>query len=218
MSSVIGRKNIIKWMTVLAGIAASVLFCTFTIKAIQHYPGDFSATQHYLSVLGNTNRNPDGAIFYNRGVILTGLSLMIFYAGFVAWNASRERKKILAGILMYGLMNGFSIIMSAVYPEVPHNKAHFIWSLMIFIAFIPVLILISVFLRRYSGLNRIISYSGFLLAAYNSAFVVYVLAEGTSSGSLLEWISVFSYQVWIILYAISLMLFEKSQKKFSQIS
>ncbi len=215
MSSVIGRKNIIKWVTILAGIAASVLFCIFTVKAIQHYPGDFSATQHYLSVLGNTNRNPDGAIFYNRGVMLTGLSLVIFYAGFVAWNASRERRKILLVILFYGSLNGFSIIMSAVYPEVPDYPTHFIWSLLIFIAFIPLLILISLYLRRYSGLNKIISYSGFLLAAYNSAFVVYVLSEGTSSGSLLEWISVFSYQGWIILYAINLMLFNKAQKKFS---
>jgi hypothetical protein len=142
--------------------------------------------------------------------MLTGLSLAIFYVGFVVWNASRRRSKILVGILIFGFVNGFSIFMSAVYPEVPHYQIHFTWSLLIFIAFIPVLILFSLYLRRYPGLNKIISYSGFVLAAYNLIFVIYGLTEGTTSGALLEWISVFSYQGWIILYAINLMLFNRN--------
>jgi hypothetical protein len=215
MAAVKRKLTVIKWMTILAGFSASVLFCIFTIKAIQHYPGNFSAARHYLSVLGNSNRNPDGALFYNRGVMLTGLSLVIFYVGFVAWNASRERWKILVGILIYGFMNGFSIIMSAVYPEVPDYPAHFIWSLLIFIAFIPLLILISLYLRRYSGLNKIISYSGFVLAVYNTAFVIYGLTEGTTSGALLEWISVFSYIGWIMLNVFNLMFFSRALKNFS---
>lgn len=180
------KTSIIKWMTISAGLVATLFFCIFTNLAIQHFPGTFSSTQHYLSVLGNVNKNPNGAIFFNRGVMLTGLSLVIFYAGFVIWSALQKRRKILAGILIFGSMNGFSIFMSAVYPEVPHYQIHFTWSLLIFIAFIPVLILISAFLRKYSGLNKIISYSGFILAAYNSAFVIYTLTEGTTSGSILE--------------------------------
>jgi hypothetical protein len=212
----INRKtSFIKWMTISTGLAATLFYCIFTNIAIQHFPGTFSATQHYMSVLGNSNRNPDGALFYNRGVMLTGLSLVIFYAGFVLWNASRGKSKILVGILIFGFMNGFSIFMSAVYPEVPHYQIHFTWSLLIFIAFIPVLILISLYLRKYSGLNKIISYSGFVLAAYNSAFVIYILTEGTTSGSLLEWISGFSYLGWIMLNVINLMLFSKTQNKFS---
>jgi len=140
---------------------------------------------------------------------------MIFYACFVLWNASRKRSKILLAILIFGFMNGFSVFMSAVYPGVPHYQVHFTWSLLIFIAFIPVLILISIYLRRYSGLNKIISYSGFILAAYNSVFVIYALTEGTKSGSLLEWISVFSYIGWIMLNVINLMLFNKIRNKSS---
>jgi hypothetical protein len=215
MAAIKGITTIIKWMTILTGFAATFFYCIFTNIAIQRFPGTFSATQHYLSVLGNVNKNPNGAMFYNRGVMLTGLSLLLFYVGFVIWNAMRDRSKILAAILIFGSMNGFSIFMSAVYPEVPHYQFHFTWSLLIFIAFIPVLILFSLYLRRYSGLNKIISYSGLMLAAYNSVFVIYVLTEGTSGGSLLEWISVFSYQGWIILYVINLMLFNKTQKKFS---
>jgi len=214
--AVVNRKtSIIKWMTISAGLVASLFYCIFTNISIQHFPGTFSATQYYLSVLGNMNKNPNGAMFYNLGVILTGLSLLLFYIGFVIWNVLQERRKILWGILIFGSMNGFSIFMSAVYPEVPHYQIHFTWSLLIFIAFIPVLILISIFLRRYSGLNKIISYSGFTLAVYNFAFVIYALTEGTSSGSLLEWISVFSYLGWIILYVINLILFNKTQRKFS---
>ncbi|NIO49235.1 MAG: DUF998 domain-containing protein [Candidatus Aminicenantes bacterium] len=215
MAAVNGKKNIIKWMTILAGLAASLFFCILTIIAIQHFPGTFSANQHYLSVLGNVNRNPNGAMFYNLGVMITGLSLLLFYIGFVIWNAMRDRSKILFAVLIFGSMNGFSIFMSAVYAEVPHYQVHFTWSLLIFIAFIPVLILFSIYLRRYSGLNRIISYSGFILAAYNSVFVIYALTEGTTSGSLLEWISVFSYIGWIMLHVINLMLFNKIQNKFS---
>ena len=210
-----GKAIVIRWITISAGFAAFVFYCIFTILAIQRFPGYFSATQHYLSVLGNVNKNPSGAIFYNRGVMLTGLSLLIFYVGFVIWNALQERRKILLAILIFGSMNGFSIFMSAVYPEVPDYQKHFTWSLLIFIAFIPFLILFSLYLRRYSGLNKIISYSGFGLAAYNLVFVLYALTEGTTSGSLLEWISVFSYIGWIILNVINLMLFNKIQNKFS---
>lgn len=207
--------SITKWMTISAGLAATLFYCIFTTISIQHFPGTFSATQYYLSALGNMNKNPNGAMFYNLGVMLTGLSLLLFYIGFVIWNALQERRKILVGILIFGSMNGFSIFMSAVYPEVPHYQIHFTWSLFIFIAFIPVLILISIFLRRYSALNKVISYLGFILAAYNFAFVMYALTEGTSSGSLLEWMSVFSYIGWIMLIVINLMLFNKVQNKFS---
>ncbi len=79
----------------------------------------------------------------------------------------------------------------------------------------PVLILISFYLKRYSGLNKVISYSGFIMAAYNLIFVIYALTEGTTSGALLEWISVFSYKGWIILNVINLMLSNKMQKKLS---
>ena len=173
--------------------------------AIQRFPGTYSATRYYLSVLGNVDKNPEGAMFYNLAVMITGLSLLLFYGGFVIWNSIQERSKILFAIFMFGLMNGFSIFMSGVYPEVPHYQVHFIWSLLIFIAFIPVLILFGIYLRRYSGLNKVISYLGFILAAYNLVFVTYVLTEGTSTGSLLEWISVFSYIGWIILNVINLM-------------
>lgn len=123
--------KIIKWITLSAGFGASAFYCIFTILAIHRFPGTFSATLHYLSVLGNVNKNPEGAMFYNRGVMLTGLSLLIFYVGFVLWNALRERSKILWAVLIFGSMNGFSIFMSGVYPEVPDYQKHFTWSLLI---------------------------------------------------------------------------------------
>jgi len=186
--------KIIRWITLSAGFAGPLFYCIFTVIAIQNFPGTFSATHYYLSVLGNLNKNPEGAIFFNLGVMVSGLSLLVFYVGFVLWNALREKSKILWGVLIFGSMNGFSIFMSGVYPEVPDYQKHFTWSLLIFIAFIPVLILISLYLN----------YSGFVLAAYNLIFVIYTLTEGTTSGALLEWISVFSYIGWIMLYVINL--------------
>lgn len=215
MCAIERQSPVVRWITISAGIAASVFFCVFTNLAIQQFPGNFSAVQHYLSVLGNVNRNPGGAVFYNQGVMLTGLSLCIFYVGFVLWNALRERSKILWAILISGCMNGFSVFMSAVYPEVPDYQKHFTWSLLIFISLIPVLVLFSLYLKRYSGWNKVISYSGFVLAAYNLIFVIYTLTEGTTSGALLEWISVFSYIGWIMLVGINLMLFDKIQNKLS---
>lgn len=215
MGVIDGKAKIIRWMTISAGFAGPLFYCIFTILALQRFPGTFSATQYYLSVLGNVNKNPSGAIFYNRGVILTGLSLLIFYGGFVIWSSIQKRSKTLAAVLISGLMNGFSIFMSGVYPEVPHYQTHFTWSLLIFVSLIPILILFSLYLRRYSGLNKIISYSGFLLAAYNLIFVIYALTEGTTSGALLEWISVFSYIGWIILNVINLIPYNKIQNRIS---
>jgi hypothetical protein len=210
-----GRIWLTKWITVSAGFTASVFYCLFTVIAIQHFPGPFPATRYYLSVLGNVLKNPNGAVYYNLAVMVAGISIMLFYAGFVMWHSFHEKSKILVPIMFFGIMNGLAIFMSGVYPEVPHYRIHFTWSLLIFIAFIPVMLLFSLYLIRYSGLNRIISNLGFLLGAYNLLFVIYVLALGTSDGSILEWISVFSYIGWILLNAVNILLNNTYQKKFS---
>lgn len=204
--------NLIKWSAISAALIGSISYCVFTVLAAQHFPGNFSASLHYLSVLGNTDKNPGGAMYYNLGVKMSGLSILLFYGGFTLVHFCKKRIKVLAGILIFGCVNGFSILMSGVYPEVPHYQKHFIWSLLIFITLVPVFIFVSLLLRQHSRLDKIIGYSGFALAGYNIIFVLYVIAEGTTSGSILEWIAVFSYISWILLNGIGFLTLKKNRK------
>ena len=105
--------------------------------------------------------------------------------------------------LVVGIVNALSLIMSGVFNE-DFPDLHFIWSLMIFISWIPFLFLLNTLLYQRQGVERWISFYGFGLAFYNIFFVSYVLLLGTTSGSILEWIAVFSFQAWAILIMIAI--------------
>ena len=202
-----------KWTPlVLTGIIGVILYCTLTYISILHYPGFFDPFLNFLSRLGNSSLNPTGAIYYNLAVISAGSMLFLTYLGVFTANRNSEHHKMLIIATAFGLFNAFTIIMAGVFNEDIYTL-HFIFSFLIFATWIPVLISMNYILFNQGGYERGISYYGFVLAALNIVFVTFVLSFGTSSGSIIEWISIFSFQSWVLLLVLIILWQYRTQSK-----
>ena len=184
-------------------IIGSILYCVFTFVSIIHYPEFYSPLTNFLSTLGNSSLNPSGAIFYNLGMIQAGILVIPFYVGLYRIFHDTKGNRILPIALLWGIINGISIMMSGVFSEDIY-ALHCIWGLLIFISFIPVLFLTNIMLIQKEGVIKGVSVYGFAVGVIDTTFVVYVLFFGTGEGSILEWITVFSFLLWVVAIAIIL--------------
>ncbi len=77
------------------------------------------------------------------------------------------------------------------------------WSLLIFITWIPVLFLTNIALLKQGGYIAWVCIYGLILGIIDTFFVLYALLIGTDTGSLSEWVTIFSFIGWTMLLAIS---------------
>jgi hypothetical protein len=197
------------WGTIF-GFILIALYVSFTIISIAQFPYTVSPLDMYLSTLGNADISPDGAIFYNLGVILTGLAELLFFIAIYVHYSRHGRRWILIIGLIAGIINGISIFMSAVYPEQIIDitstsvTEHETWSYLIFFSFIPVLLAFSLAFWRMSGTSRWVILYGFLVCAINVIFLAMALSDG-QSGAIMEWFTVFSYLIWVLLVSLDVL-------------
>ncbi|MFX1559523.1 MAG: DUF998 domain-containing protein [Promethearchaeota archaeon] len=191
--------QISKWTYLLtAAFLGGFLYCILTYISFTLFPGSFTLDD-YLSVLGNSSLNPNGAIFYNIAVIQVGVLLPLFYFGLYK-TFGGNRKNLLVIAVLFGLLNSFSVMMSGVFSEDMYDL-HFFWSFMIFATWIPVLFLTNFALLKQRGFIKLVSLYGLALAVFDTLFVFYVLLIGTDSGAIIEWITIFSFIAWAVLLA-----------------
>ncbi len=195
-----------KWPLIrIAGYAANVLYCTFTAISISLFPAPYSPLNNFLSQLGNSNLNPMGAIFYNLAAILTGLAGILFYIGLYQWYFKKTGSKLLQVALVVGFINALAIIMIGIFSESVNYTQHVFWSFLIFITFVPILIIVNKVLLTIPEHNRAISYYGFIVALIDIILLVAVtsmfMGYGIGIGAIMEWLSVFSYLGWVGMLA-----------------
>ena len=95
-----------------------------------------------LSDLGNIIFNPRGAIFYNLGLIFTGVIIFLFFIGindFIDEFINRKYFKLIQGL---GYFTAISLALIGVFPENAPFGLHGLWSLIFFI-FVGIDILIT---------------------------------------------------------------------------
>lgn len=195
-----------KWPLIrIAGYATIVLYCTFTAISISQFPDSYSPLNNFLSQLGNSNLNPKGAIFYNLAVILAGLAGILFYIGLYQWYTRKTGNKLLQVALAVGFINALATIMIGIYSESVYYTQHVFWSFLIFITFVPILIIVNKTLLTYPEHNKAISYYGFIVAVIDIILLVAVslmfMGYGIGISAIMEWLSVFSYLGWIGMLA-----------------
>ncbi|MFN2236539.1 MAG: DUF998 domain-containing protein [Anaerolineales bacterium] len=154
--------------------------------------------------MGNANYSPQGALFYNLAVILGGLALVLFfialYRQYSAWWSNWLRWIAISA----GVVNGLAVLMSGAYAEHINMKAHTTWSYLIFFSLIPLLLAYSLAFWKRTGGSKAISLYGFVVCAVDVFFLANILSGGLDPGlgSVMEWFSVFSYLVWILLVSL----------------
>lgn len=87
------------------------------LLAFFSYPLAYSPARNWLSDLGSKVLNPNGAIFYNTGIILTAIWLLFFFLGFSALKTRKNRIQNLMVFLTqsFAVLSSISMVLSALY-------------------------------------------------------------------------------------------------------
>ncbi|MFX0184530.1 MAG: DUF998 domain-containing protein [Candidatus Hodarchaeota archaeon] len=197
--------NPLRWPKVsIVGLIGITIYCIFTFISLSFFPRNFDPISNNLSELGDFYDNPNGAIFYNLGMVLTGFASILFYIGLYKWFMSKKKSKLLVVGLIAGIINAIAIIMAGIFSETQETfTQHVFWSILIFISFFPVLILVNVAIYiTYSDFNKLVAYYGFGVALIDLSFLIFLAFTGVSANfPLIEWLAVFSYISWIGILA-----------------
>lgn len=173
-------------LSCISGILVILFYCIFTFIAIALFPLPFNPVDNWLSDLGNSGYNPNGAIFFNIGCILTGSALFPFYIGLHKWYREEIWQKFLLIITqIIGCSSGFVDIMIGIFPE-NFQPEHSIWSNIFFILILIILVLGSVVLFNHPDFIKPIGFYGIIVAVINLLFVFLIRTP------ILEWFTVFT--------------------------
>ena len=110
----------------LSSILVLLSYSICTLLAFFNYRLPYSPLKNWLSDLGNKVLNPNGAIIYNTGIVLTAACLLLFFLGFSALKNSKNRIQNLMIILTQscGILGCVSMALSAFYSidtPAPHS-------------------------------------------------------------------------------------------------
>jgi len=184
-------------MSFYAGILAILCYLGFAAFSYSRYPLSYSPTTNWLSDLGNPNNNPDGAIFYNIGIISTALLLMLFFLGLSVWRIEDRRVQIIMLRLTqaFGMLGAICMTMSAIFP-INLFKIHSFWSSALYILLSTAFIFSVAMLRYHQKVPR------WLLILGVSIALMVILISFFPNVYLLEWISVFLLLSYVALFGI----------------
>ena len=167
----------------IAGIASVIFYISFLSASWSLAERPYSPLGNWLSDFGNSDLNPKGAVFYNTGMMLSGLSLFFFVPGFYKWRAKRPGRRMnVILILASGFMFSFSAIMAGFYSE-DYGWLHSFWSAALFTA-LGFFLFLSGFLFTHSQKTRPLAYFGFAAGIIDIALGLVFRAP------VLEWITV----------------------------
>lgn len=193
----------------ITGLLAVLVFSVFTFTATALFPSVVNPLYVWLSNLGNVELNPQGAMFFNWGCIITGLILVPFFIGLYQWKMEKLWTKILLilGIVL-GIFAAFSLIMVGVFPET-HIKPHVMAASGVFGSLFLIIIILSIALFNHSKFPHWIAYFGIIAVVIDLAFK-YILSQykdilavlnPTIPAPGMEWASVFASLAWVGLLA-----------------
>jgi hypothetical membrane protein len=180
-----------------AGILAPVVYLVFTILAYFSFPMPFSPQSNWLSDLGNPELNPNGAVFYNTGIIVTALLLIIFFLGLSVWKIEDHRiqRVMLKLTQVFGVLGSLFMALSAIFP-INNYEMHAFWSTCLYIMLSTAFIFSAATLRYHNWVPRWL----ILIAIFSAVLVI--STAFLQSVYLLEWITVSIFLLYVILLGV----------------
>jgi hypothetical membrane protein len=106
-------------ISLTTGILAALCYLTCAVLAFVRYPHAYSPAANWLSDLGNPSLNPAGALFYDLGVIATGVLLVPFFLGLSAWTlaSGRLQRRLLLLTQGLGVLGALALVLSGLFSE-----------------------------------------------------------------------------------------------------
>lgn len=182
-----------KYQSLIISIAVlGYIVCSFT--AYTYFPETFSPTQNWLSDLGNMHQNPNGAIFYNLGISLTGLMVLLFFISISHWQMQNRRiqNRLVLATQVFGVLGSIALILSAVFP-INFPREHRIASIALYIL-LGTAFAFSVTALRYQPVcPKVVLAIGAITA------LVDILSGILHEVPVLEWVTVGLFLTYIVL-------------------
>lgn len=121
-------------LSFVTSLFAVLCYLTFALLAFAQYPLPYSPMRNWLSDLGNTDLNPRGALFYNIGIVATGVVLLLFFLGLAQWKMGNNRIQNLMLRLTqgFGILGSLALVMSGLFP-INFSTLHSFFSICLYI-------------------------------------------------------------------------------------
>jgi len=167
-----------------AGVLAIPVYVAFTYASHIHNR-QINPMGNWLSEYGDPLVNPDGAVLYNTGCVITALLLAVFYIGMYRWYrrgpAARKFNISIAVAQASGLIGSVFLILTTVYTLGVNTEKHSLFSMLnmiamnLFLAFTATGILVN------PKIHKGIAVFGFIADIFNiitmNAFVDFFISE-----------------------------------------
>ncbi len=106
-------------LSFVTSLFAVMCYLTFALLAFAQYPLPYSPMSNWLSDLGNAVLNPHGTLFYNIGIVATGVVLLLFFIGLSRWKMENHSFFSIFLYILLGTAFGFSVAALRYYPTCP---------------------------------------------------------------------------------------------------
>jgi len=185
----------------LAAPLGIVIFCAFVAFSWALYPGGFSPLDNWISDLGNTNLNPEGAMIFNTGCMIAGVPLIAFYLGLYRWYGLETwRNLMVGGAQVAGIASAIALIMVGYFPEI-FTAQHYLWATVFFVSTFLALLLANAALLMHLRYSKWTALIGLAAVAFQAVFIA---GQAASVGfPVFEWIAVALGLAWVAAMAIN---------------
>ncbi len=180
-------------LTFLSSIFLVTIYLLLSFIAFINLSTSYSPLENWLSDLGSNQLNPQGALFYNLGIIFTGIILLVFFSSLVQWKiaGNKVQNAMLLLTRLFGFAGALAMIMSAVFP-ITIEGVHSFWSALLYILLGTAFAFSVAALRYYPHYPRALLVLGGLVAVED---ILWGLVLNTY---IMEWITVGFFLSYIL--------------------
>jgi hypothetical membrane protein len=184
-------------LSFVTSLFAVLCYMTFAFLAFAQYPLPYSPMSNWLSDLGNADLNPHGAFFYNIGIVVTGVLLLLFFLGLSQWKMENNRIQNLMLRLtqVFGILGALALVMSGLYP-INFSALHSFFSISLYI------LLGTAFFFSVAALRYYPTCPKWLLILGALAALVDILSGVFHSVYVLEWVTVSLFLCYPVLLGV----------------
>jgi hypothetical protein len=169
-------------LSLVFGALVISIYWIFIIISASFFVG-LNPFVNWMSNLGNTSMNPNGAIYFNLGCIIAGFLLFPFFIGLYEWYiGSKKNKNLTIGTQIAGFFSAFSLIMIGVFSE-DTFILHIIWATTLFSVNNLTLILPAIALYQFNFTRNIAKFA--IIATIVN--ITYIL----TTWPIIEWATIF---------------------------
>jgi hypothetical membrane protein len=184
-------------LSFVASLVATVCYLTCALLAFSRYPLPYSPLNNWLSDLGNVDVNPAGALFYNLGIVTTGILLVLFFLGLSVWKLSTNRIQQLMLHLTQGcgILGALAMVMTGLFP-INHFALHSFFSTCSNVLLGTAFAFSVAALRYHASCARWLLILG---AVTTLADLLFGLSKIVTTTFVLEWVTIALFISYIVL-------------------